>query len=114
MVEWQVFEETIKRVFPDRQSSRSRIAPRSHTVYDLDQHYQIVGMEHLGEGHKLDGYVPHWRAIYDDKGRIMVAATFNSDVGDCWEWADEPEYPERYSALAIRIGLNCIVYAMTH
>ena len=28
--------------------------------------------------------------IYDDRNRLMVAMTFNSDVGDSWEWADSP------------------------
>ena len=84
------------------------------TVYDLGDRYQIVGAEHLETGHKLDGYVARWRGIYDDKGRIMVAASFNSDIGDSWEWADSPEYPEKYSALGVRIGVNYIVYAMTH
>jgi len=114
-VEWQVFQESMKRVFPDRQIVE---IPNSdaifHTVYDLDDRYQIVGAEHLSEGHKLDGYVARWRGIYDDKGRVMIAASFNSDIGDSWEWADEPEYPEKYSALGIRIGVNYIVYAMTH
>ena len=44
----------------------------------------------------------------------MVAIAFNSDLGDSWEWADDPEYPEEYSALGIRIGVNYIVYSMTH
>ncbi len=113
--EWRVFEESMKRVFPDRQIVD---IPDSdaifHTVYDLDDRYQIVGYEHLQQGHKLDGYVARWRGIYDDKGRIMVAASFNSDIGDSWEWADSPEYPEKYSALGVRIGINYIVYAMTH
>ena len=47
-------------------------------------------------------------------GRVMVAMTPNSDIGDSWEWADEPRYDERFSALGIRIGVNYIVYAMTH
>ena len=42
----------------------------------------------------------------------MVAITQNSDLGDSWEWADSPEYPERYSALGIRIGVNYVVYAI--
>ena len=54
--------------------------------------------EDLAEGHRYNGCVARWRGIYDDKGRVMVAASFNSDVGDSWEWADTPEYPERYSA----------------
>jgi len=44
----------------------------------------------------------------------MVAIVVNSDLGDSWEFADDPEYPERYSALGIRIGVNYILYAMTH
>jgi Domain of unknown function (DUF4159) len=113
--EWQIFQESMKRVFPDR--SLVEIPDSDaifHTVYDLDERYQIVGWEHLAEGHKLDGYVARWRGIYDDKGRVMVAASFNSDIGDSWEWADTPEYPERYSALGVRIGVNYLVYAMTH
>ncbi len=113
--EWQVFQESMKRVFPDRPIVEIPDSdPIFHTVYDLDQRYQIVGREHLEEGHKLDGFVAHWRGIYDDKNRLMVAASFNSDVGDSWEWADSPEYPEQFSALGVRIGVNYIVYAMTH
>ncbi len=114
-VEWQVFEESMKRVFPDRQIVNiPDTDPIFHTVYDLDERYQIVGASHLGEGHKADGYVARWRGIYDDKGRVMIAISFNSDIGDSWEWADEPKYPEKYSALGVRIGVNYIVYAMTH
>jgi hypothetical protein len=52
--------------------------------------------------------------IYDDHNRLMVAMTFNSDVGDSWEWADDPGYPEKFSALGIRLGVNYVVYSMTH
>jgi hypothetical protein len=114
-VEWAVFQESMQRVFPDRPIID---IPDSdaifHTVYDLDDRYQVVGHEHLREGHKLDGYVAHWRGIYDDKGRIMVAISANSDLGDSWEWADDPSYPEKFSALGMRLGINYIVYAMTH
>jgi hypothetical protein len=44
----------------------------------------------------------------------MVALTFNNDVGDSWELADDPNYPERFSALGIRLGINYVVYSMTH
>ena len=53
---------------------------------------------------------PHWRGIYDDHGRLMVAICFNMDLGDSWEWADDPQYPEKFSDLGIRIGVN---YAST-
>ncbi len=114
-VEWQVFQESMKRVFPDRAIVDIPDSdPIFHTVYDLDQRYQVVGAGHLENGHKLDGFVARWRGIYDDKGRLMVAISFNSDIGDSWEWADDPGYPEKYSALGVRIGVNYIVYAMTH
>jgi hypothetical protein len=114
-VEWSVFQESMKRVFPDRPIVDIADSDAIfHTVYDLDDRYQIVGAEHLEEGHKKDGYVAHWRGICDDKGRVMIAISFNSDVGDSWEWADDPLYPEKFSALGVRLGINYIVYAMTH
>ena len=58
--------------------------------------------------------MPKWRAIRDDKGRIMVAICHNMHLGDAWEWADMPEYPENFASLAYRLALNYVVYGMTH
>ncbi|MEO7143399.1 MAG: DUF4159 domain-containing protein [Bryobacteraceae bacterium] len=114
-LEWEVFEERMKRVFPDRAIVEIPSGDAIfHTVYDLDDRYQVPGAEHLRVGYKNNGREAHWRGIYDDKGRVMVAISFNSDIGDSWEWADEPRYPEKFSALGIRLGVNYIVYAMTH
>ena len=44
----------------------------------------------------------------------MVGICFNQDLGDAWEWADSPAYPEKFASLAYRIGINYIIYAMTH
>jgi hypothetical protein len=113
--EWAVFAETMHRVFPDRQIVEIEDSDAIfHTVYDLNDRYQVPGAEHLRTGYKKDGIGAHWRAIYDDNGRVMVAISFNSDIGDSWEWADTPRYPERFSSLGIRLGVNYIVYAMTH
>jgi len=116
--EWQMFEQRIRYVFPDRPivdiDDKDAIF---HTVFDLDDRFQVPGEAHLRQGCKncYDGGVgAHWRGIYDDKGRIMVAISYNSDLGDAWEWADDPYYPEKFSGLAIRVGVNYIVYAMTH
>jgi hypothetical protein len=64
--------------------------------------------------YEYDGYEPHWRAIYDDHGRVIVAICNDMDLGDSWEHADNPEYPQQFSALGIRIGVDYVVYAMTH
>jgi hypothetical protein len=107
----------MRAVFPDRPITEIADSDSSfHIIYDLDERYQIAGEWALARGttYRNDGAVPHWRGIYDEKGRLMVAMTFNNDVGDSWEWADDPEYPERYSALGIRIGVNYVVYSLTH
>lgn len=114
-LEWEVFQSAMKRVFPDRAIVEIEDQdPIFHTVYDLDNRFQVPGAAHLRNGYKNNGIGAHWRGIYDDKGRIMVAISYNSDLGDAWEWADDASYPERFSGLAIRVGVNYVVYAMTH
>jgi hypothetical protein len=52
--------------------------------------------------------------ISDDQDRLMTVITYNSDLGDAWEWMDDPQYPEVYSSQAYRMGLNFILYSMSH
>jgi hypothetical protein len=115
--EWEVFMESMGRVFPDRPvveiEDKDAIF---HVLYDLDERVQVPGIQmfYSGRPYEKDGVVPHWRGIYDDKNRLMVAMCFNQDNGDAWEWADHPRYPEKYASQAYRIGINFIIYAMTH
>jgi hypothetical protein len=115
--EWNVFINSMKKIFPDRPivdlENGNAIF---HTVFDLDDRYQVPGYQFLYSGkiYEKDGFEPRWRGIFDDKGRVMVAICHNMDLGDSWENADDPRYPEKYSALGIRIGVNYILYAMTH
>jgi len=115
--EWERFMESMGRVFPDRPIVEiDDHDPIFHVVYDLDDRIQIPGQWALQRGttYRNDGQTPHWRGIYDDHGRVMVAMSFNSDIGDSWEWADDPNYPEKASSLGIRIGVNYVIYSMTH
>ena len=113
--EWGVFYKSMQMVFPDRQIVDVPDSdPIFHVLYDLDDKMQVPGQAHLSLGYKNDGKGAHWRAIYDDKGRIMIAISQNSDIGDAWEYADDAWYPEKFSGFAIRLGVNYVVYAMTH
>jgi hypothetical protein len=115
--EWARFEESMKAVFPDRAIVELDNAdPIFHSVYDLDDRYQIPGEWSLRRrpNPRSDGTVARWMGIYDDRQRVMVAIWFNSDVGDSWERADAVHDPEKYSALGIRLGVNYVVYALTH
>jgi hypothetical protein len=87
-----------------------------HAIYDLDDRYQVPGAQYLRSGQtwEQDGYEAKWRGIYDDNGRLMVAICHNVDLGDSWENADDPRYPQEFSALGIRIGINYLIYALTH
>ncbi len=115
--EWNTFVASMKKVLPDSPIvDIPNSDPIFHTVYDLDHRYQVPG-EQFVRSHRTyekDGFEPRWRGIYDDKGRLMVVICHNMDLGDSWEHADNPLYPEEYSALGFRIGINYIVYAMTH
>ena len=118
-VEWDMFAASMRKVFPDRPIVEIPNGDAIfHTIYDLDQRYQVPGALYMETGLTYEkgesGKTPHWRAIYDDRGRIMVAMCHNMDLGDSWEHADNPAYPARFSDLGIRIGVNYIVYAMTH
>ncbi len=119
--EWEVFNSVMRRVFPDR--AVVEIAPDEtllHVLYDLDQRTQIPGRRHLRRAPggqivaEMPGGPPRWRGVYDDAGRLLVAINFNMDLGDAWQHADDPVYPEPMTALAYRFGINYILYAMTH
>jgi len=115
--EWEVFVASMSRVFPDRPIVEIENSdPIFHVLYDLDDKVQVPGTAALNDGvtYEQDGFVPHWRGIYDDKNRLMVAICFNQDNGDAWEWADDPGYPEKMTGQAYRMGVNFIVYSMSH
>lgn len=90
--------------------------PVFHVIWDLKDRYQVPGARYMSAGvtWKCYGCPARWRGIYDDRGRLLVAMNYNSDLGDSWEWADEPLYDEKFSALGIRIGINEILYSFTH
>jgi Domain of unknown function (DUF4159) len=115
--DWESFLRGMRMVFPDRPiedlDNKDEIF---HVLYDLDDRFQVPGEQYVNTGrtYEKDGYVPKWRAIRDDKGNIVVAICHNMHLGDAWEWADSPDYPEKFASMAFRIGLDYIMYGMTH
>ncbi len=119
--EWEVFRDSMERLFPGRPIVEiAQTDPMMHDLYDIDERTQIPGLRHLrmGPGGRivapLDSTPPHWRAIYDDEERMLIAIFYNMDVGDAWECADIPQYPEPSTGLAYRLAINSIIYSMTH
>jgi hypothetical protein len=117
---WIGFEQGMRRIFPDREMvDLTDDHPVFSSVYSIPNmtKVQIPNMYALyggGRGYLSDGAVPRWRGIMDDDGRLMVLIAFNNDVADSWQWADDPRYPAESANLGLRIGVNIVVYAMTH
>ena len=115
--DWEHFMNGMLMVFPDRPvedlTDKDEIF---HVLYDLTERFQVPGEQYVGTGrtYEKDGYIPEWRAIKDDRGRVMVAICHNMHLGDAWEWADDPRYPEKFASLAFRMGINYVMYGMTH
>jgi hypothetical protein len=118
-VEWDHFVGQMKRVFPDREIVD---IPNNHPVfsafYKIDGYPQVAGLGSFMAGRSWEkgGYVARLRTIFDDDGRAMVFINWNTDMGDGWEWSNVEEYPGyiKYTALAYRMAMNEIVYALTH
>jgi hypothetical protein len=116
--EWENFRQNISRVLP---GARIIDLPPSHPVfhsyYDIGQIIQTPNVGNAlysDQTSEQDGIIPHCRGMLDDNGRLMVIINWNTDLGDAWEWADLPGYPAKYSTYAYKIGINAIVYAMSH
>ena len=115
--EWHIFTDSMSKVFPDRQIVEiPNNDPIFHTLYDLDERFQVPGAQFFETGRPTSRMVfrPHWRGIYDDNGRIMVAICHNMDLGDAWEHSDEAEYRGKWASLAYRIAMNYFIYDLTH
>ncbi|HUG52929.1 MAG TPA: DUF4159 domain-containing protein [Vicinamibacteria bacterium] len=115
--EWANFESEIRRVLP---GCTIVDLPPDHPLfsafYDIKEFLQVpnIGNAMAGRTSERDGFTAYYRGIFDDKGRLVVAINANTDLGDAWEWAEVPEYPLKYSTFAYQMGVNLIVYAMSH
>lgn len=114
---WESFAAGLRRVFPDREIvDLEDDEVVFHVAFELKEMTK-VSIPHIsqafGGGFGLGG-TPHWRGVFDDSGRLMVLIAHNNDVGDGWQWADDPRYPADEANRALRIGSNIAVYALTH
>ncbi len=116
--EWRIFESEIRRVLPEFQIVDIPLDhPLFHSFYDVEEIVQVPNVGQAingGPTWEKDGYEPKVRGIFDDEGRLLVGINFNCDLGDAWEWAEHPRYPLPFSTYAYQMGINFILYAMSH
>ena len=93
-----------------------------HTLFDSKRVPQIPAIGNSYRGGRTDERpwdptddIAYMRAVTDDKARIMVLMTHNTDFGDAYEReADDPTYFYTFSVEGYAIGINVVLYAMTH
>ena len=115
--QWDQFEQNIRRVLPNHAIVELPLThPLFKSYYNITEILQVpnVGNARAGETTECWGCEPTIRAIFDDNGRLLVLISFNSDLGDAWEWAEQPFYPVKYSTYAFQLAVNAIVYSMSH
>jgi hypothetical protein len=108
--QWAVFEQQIRRVLPEarfvRLDGTHRLYDTFFTIKDIDA---IV--------HPMNGMRPSYLGVYEDNDpskRLMVVANFDNDVPEYWEWSGDGLYPFDTSNEAYKLGVNYLVYGLTH
>jgi hypothetical protein len=132
--EWNGFAGEIERVLPGRSwVDLATDHPIFNCVYPLNvpmKDLQIPTMQFWNPAHdpgnprsrlqRMDrgegSEDVHVRAVFDDRGRMMILAIHNSDVSDGWEREGENElfFNQFSEKIAYPLGINIIFYFMTH
>lgn len=124
--EWEVFHQALKQIFPDRDCEDLPLEHEIfHAVFDLKVKPQIPSVGHALAGRSMGityewdkpgAETVHYRAVFDDKKRIVMMICHNTDLGDGWEEeGTDPWYFREFSEkYAYPLGINIIFYAMTH
>lgn len=122
--EWRNFYEQIKRVFPEREPTELPVThPIFSAVFPLKEKPQVPAVGYIWNYlqfgiayERPDAEEVHYKALFDDKGRMMAIICHNTDLGDGWEREGENEdyFREFSEKKAYPMGINIVFYAMTH
>ena len=121
---WEQWVSEIGRVLPPNKYPIFDIPndhPIMHTLYDVKEIEQVSAIQFwMRSGGSVsergpDSPHPNHRGIADENGRLMVVMKHNTDIPDTWEREGESqEYFDRFSPAGYAIGVNALVYGITH
>ncbi len=119
---WDQFAREIQRAVPEHLIEELPLDhPLFSIVYEVPELPQVPSIQHWrssGGGTSelgFDSATPHIRAIMDDRDRILVLMTHNTDIGDGWEReAEDPRFFYLFSPDSYAVGINIVVWLMTH
>ena len=105
--QWTQFESQMKRAFPER--DLFRLTPDHevfHTFFDIED---LTIWEPY-----VSGADPIFYGFLNSHGELAMVVCFNNDFANFWDWIDERRYPLKPSSDAFRMGINFVIYTMTH
>jgi hypothetical protein len=104
--ELEILKYYLKLAVPERELVRLDIThPVFHSFFDVDT---------LNMKAPYFDYVPEFWGMSDEHGRLQIIANYNNDIGDFWKYLDQGDKPLQDSSRSIRMGIDYIIYAMTH
>ncbi len=110
MWHWDAFVAGIRQVLPGAQLVQLEV---THPIFDSFFHIETLDFEHPN----FPEVKPVYYGIFEDNDpskRLMVIANYNHDIGDYWEWSDTEWIPIELSNEAYKLGVNYVIYGMTH
>lgn len=84
----------------------------THPIFDSFFHIESLDYQHPYYNVRSEFF-----GVFEDNDpekRLLLIANFNNDIGEYWEFSDTGFLPIDLSNEAYKIGVNYIVYSMTH
>jgi hypothetical protein len=121
---WDGWIRQLSRVLPPGEFPIIDIPPTHqifHTLYDVKAIPQVPSMNFWYRSggqtaeYGSDSTRVFFKGIQDQKGHLMVVMTHNTDIADSWEReGDNREFFNLFSPRGYAVGVNIVVYALTH
>lgn len=115
--EWDNVQEQIHKIDPEFEVQDLPLShPIFHSYLDVEEVVQVPNIYNAQRGvtSEKGGIVPHYMGVVNKKGRVVGFISRNCDMGDAWEWINDPSYPVKYGLPAYKVGINVVIYAMSH
>jgi len=115
--EWQNVQEQFQKIVPEFEIKDLPLNhPIFHSYLDVEEVVQVPNVYNAQRGitSEKGGIVPHYMGVENKNGRLVAFIARNCDLGDAWEWINDPSYPVKYGLPAYKVGINVVIYAMSH
>jgi len=115
--EWQNVQEQFQKIIPEYEIKDLPLShPIFHSYLDVEEVVQVPNVYNASRGvtSEKGGIVPHYMGVENKNGRLVAFIARNCDLGDAWEWINDPVYPVKYGLPAYKVGINVVIYAMSH